>query len=651
MTVRGPAIAAPVLRHPGGVVTESAGSRRRAASMAPLVAAGALGGLGMASVLTHNDLLAFLPGPTPFAMNVGLCACLLAVAIGHGGRRVSLIAGGAAALIGGLTLIEWVLGVSLGIDTLFGGPFRQHVPSGHPGRMAPNSASVVLALGVASILRGRLSTVLASACTLLTLVVAVGYTDPDARALTTLGADVRMAFATALMLGLLSMTLLIVREHAFLARRSVGGTLIRRLIPIVLLVPTVGGVLVLDGIDKGVITAPVGIWAMTVWIIVIGFITIVWISRVVDREERHATAVLSLHAETAANLTEGLCLRREPDGVIVSVNPALERIFGYDETELIGTSTRLLTEENEHLMRAGLREHGTWNRETQTERADGSSFWCSVKASQFHHPDYGTLRLSLYDDVTDRRELDSRRRRAERQRTQAIAELRRSNAELDEFAHVASHDLSEPLRVIGGFVDLLQRRYEGRLDDDADRFIDATVSGVQRMQALIDALLGYSRVGSGDVEREPVDLNAVVAAAVGTLEPKVDESHAEVTVGGMPTVTGDPVLLEQVFQNLISNALKFTNGESPRVSIEALPADGGNWTFRVADNGVGIAPERREQVFGMFKRLQGREQPGTGIGLCMTRRIVEKHGGRIWVEPATPTGSVFAFTIPAPLPT
>ena len=265
------------------------------------------------------------------------------------------------------------------------------------------------------------------------------------------------------------------------------------------------------------------------------------------------------------------------------MNPALKEMFGYGAGDLTGTSRRLLTEENERRMRQELADHGAWTAEVETERADGTLFWCSVKASNFEDPEHGMMRVALYHDVTERREADARRRQAEKRSAAALVELERSNAELEQFAHVASHDLSEPLRVVGGFVGLLQKRYQGELDDDADRFIDATVSGVERMQALIDALLAYSRVGSGDLQVEAVDTGRVAAEAVRVQERRIQEAEGEVVIGDLPTVSGDAVLLERVFQNLVSNAIKFkADGVAPRVTIDAERSDFGVWHFKVA---------------------------------------------------------------------
>ncbi len=248
------------------------------------------------------------------------------------------------------------------------------------------------------------------------------------------------------------------------------------------------------------------------------------------------------------------------------------------------------------------------------------------------------------------------RKRAEDELAATAAELRarasdleRSNADLEQFAYVASHDLSEPLRMVAGFVQLLQKRYEGRLDEDADEFIGYTVDGVNRMQALIDDLLAFSRVGRGDRELTDVDAGAVARRAVDALSAPLAETGAEVEIGELPTVRGDERELGQLFQNLISNALKFHGDDAPRVRVTAAAEEGGTeWRFAVSDNGIGIEPRHAERIFKMFQRLHGRDAyPGTGIGLAICKKIVEHHGGRIWVEPNADAGSVFKFTLAA----
>jgi signal transduction histidine kinase len=257
--------------------------------------------------------------------------------------------------------------------------------------------------------------------------------------------------------------------------------------------------------------------------------------------------------------------------------------------------------------------------------------------------------LSVVLDRVERRNASALAQQAAELR-RALEEIERSNHELEQFASVASHDLSEPLRVVGGFVGLLKQRYSGRLDADADAFIDAATAGVERMQAMIDALLGYSRVGSREFEPRPVDCNEVVAEAVTGLDALIEERGARIAVDPLPTVPGEPTLLGLLFQNLVSNAVKFTVDRVPEVRVSAAAGDG-VWTFAVTDNGPGIEPEGRERIFEMFGRLHSREMPGTGIGLAVCKRIAERHGGDIAVEAAADGGSVFLFTVADPAAT
>jgi len=242
-------------------------------------------------------------------------------------------------------------------------------------------------------------------------------------------------------------------------------------------------------------------------------------------------------------------------------------------------------------------------------------------------------------------ELDERRR-AELRLAQYSADLARSNAELEQFAYVASHDLQEPLRMVASFSQLLAKRYQGKLDKDADDFIAFAVDGATRMQQLINDLLAYSRVGTRGKPPAPTDLSEVLSNAEANLHEAIKESKAEVTYSPLPIVDGDQVQLTQLLQNLLANAIKFRSQEPPRIQVSAQAQDG-DWLVSVQDNGIGIAKEHQERIFAIFQRLHARDEyPGTGIGLALCKKIVERHGGRIWVESAPGQGTTFYFNLP-----
>ena len=227
------------------------------------------------------------------------------------------------------------------------------------------------------------------------------------------------------------------------------------------------------------------------------------------------------------------------------------------------------------------------------------------------------------------------------------AELERSNSELEQFAYVASHDLSEPLRMIASYLNVLDRRYGDQMGPDGRQLLDYSVGGAARMRALIDDLLAYSRVGRGMAVHSPVDVRETVDETLRALATAVEEADAAIEVGDLPVVEGNPTELSRLFQNLIANAIKFRNSAPPHVAVAAEREDG-EWVFTVRDNGIGIPDEQRDHVFEMFGRLHTRDAyEGNGIGLATCRKIVEGHGGRIWVEPAPAGGSAFRFTIPA----
>ena len=246
----------------------------------------------------------------------------------------------------------------------------------------------------------------------------------------------------------------------------------------------------------------------------------------------------------------------------------------------------------------------------------------------------------------EEKQLRESRRQAEEDLARKVEELARSNADLEQFAYVASHDLQEPLRMVTAYTQLLAERYCGKLDADADKFIGYASEGAMRMQVLIQDLLAFSRVGRAKSSDAKIDCNGVVQEVLQVLSAAIEESGAAISYSQLPQLQGDRTQFGQLFQNLIGNAIKFRGQEPPKISVQAENKDQ-QWWFDVSDNGIGIAPENAEKVFEVFHRLNARtEYPGNGIGLAICKKIIERYGGRIWVESQNGSGSSFKFTLP-----
>lgn len=247
------------------------------------------------------------------------------------------------------------------------------------------------------------------------------------------------------------------------------------------------------------------------------------------------------------------------------------------------------------------------------------------------------------EDVRVRQE----RTRAQEQLAAKVEELARSNCDLEQFAYVASHDLQEPLRMVASYTQLLAERYRGKLDSSADRYINYAVEGATRMQALLEDLLAFSRIGRNGVKVAPTDVSSAIDEVLKNLELPLKEHSVTITCNPMPTVLADRFQVVQLFQNLIGNAIKFRTKRNPCVTISA-EKKGQEWLFSVFDNGIGIAADHRDLIFKIFQRLHTRvEYPGNGVGLAICKKIVEHNGGRIWVESELGRGSNFRFTFPA----
>ncbi len=398
-------------------------------------------------------------------------------------------------------------------------------------------------------------------------------------------------------------------------------------------------------------------------------------SNLADDSEKTREALLAELASCRAQITKlernrldpvgerllaGL-LQASPDGVLIAdsegtlrlVNHAAEVMLGYGPGELVGKPIEVLVPAASAARHVGLRKAFASEPQVRrmgtgltlsARRKDGSELPVEISLSPLETPD-GRFVVSSVRDVTERRDSEMLQRR------QAEA-LERSNDQLQQFAYVASHDLQEPLRMVSSYLQLLDRRYHDKLDEDARDFIGFAVDGAKRMQALINDLLVYSRIGVREELRGRIDLNEIVARELKSLEVAVREAAAVVEVARLPMINGEGGEMGQVFLNLIGNALKFRKpGVEPVISITSEHR-GDTWQITVADNGIGMDPQYKERIFQIFQRLHTRsEYPGTGIGLAICKRIIEGHGGSITVDTAPGAGSKFKITLPNRRPT
>ncbi len=347
-------------------------------------------------------------------------------------------------------------------------------------------------------------------------------------------------------------------------------------------------------------------------------------------------------------MTEGLVVI-DQRGIVQAINPAAEQIFGYSPEQLVGQNVHRLMPESVRAMHdrlvaayadTGESEVMARGRELEGQRADGSRFAVEVTLNAIDIDGEHWV-IGLVRDVSERR-------RSELHRQEQLAALERSNRELEQFAYVASHDLQEPLRMVGSYMQLIEQRYAGQLDGDAEKWIGYAVDGANRMKALIEDLLAYSRANAQDLVLAPTDTQAVLQAVLRDLGQALDDNDARVTHDPLPWIMADHNQLHRVLLNLIGNALKYRHAERPpEIHIGADRANG-QWRISVRDNGIGIEQRFHDKVFAIFQRLHGRDEyAGTGVGLAIVRRIVQRHGGRIWIESTPGEGTTFFFTIPA----
>jgi PAS domain S-box-containing protein len=374
-----------------------------------------------------------------------------------------------------------------------------------------------------------------------------------------------------------------------------------------------------------------------------------WIGTVTDITERKLTQEsLKESEEKFRNVFDNSAIGKSITSLdgSVNVNPAFYDMLGYSKEEFAHQKWQNishqddyeLTQQNLQLLKSGKKNSARFVK--RYYKKNGSILWADVNTVLQKDTEGKPLYyITAVIDITERK-------LAEESLKRVLADLSRSNKELEQFAYVASHDLQEPLRMVSSYTQLLAQKYEARLDDKAKKYINYAVDGAIRMQRLINDLLTYSRISTKGKPSEPIDSHSVLGEALRNLAVTIEENHAVITNDDLPMVSADDSQLMLVFQNIIANAIKFRQEEIPRIHI-SIKEQGGDWVFSVKDNGIGIDSKYSERLFIIFQRLHTKEEyPGTGIGLAVCKRIVERHGGRIWFESELGKGTTFFFTIP-----
>ncbi len=554
-----------------------------------------------------------------------------------------------------LTLIQDGFGIRLGIDELFLADWQASKErTFHPGRMsvatAFNFLLVSAALALLWLRRAAAAQWVALVSGSLCFFALTGYLY-GVSDLYQIPAFSSMAAHTAGGILLLSIGIMLVRPgEGFVSlffRAEPGSQLVCRvLLPLVILTVLAGAVISWSEANQH-LGAQIGVGLLVTFVIVLSSVAIWIYARHLNEAARQLRQFHKENTDLRTALDDhAIVAITDPEGKITYVNDKFCTISKYAKEELIGKDHRIVnsgqhSKEFFQDLWTTIESGQVWQGEIRNRAKDGCDYWVATTIVPFLDDGGKPAQyVAIRADITA---LKNAQEAIEKQ----ASELARSNRDLEQFAYVASHDLQEPLRAVAGCVRILQRRYEGELDEPADELIGHVVDGASRMQAIIEGLLALSRVGTRGGEMTPVSSTEAVQNALRNLDSTIQDSGAEITMDELPILQADPVQLTLLFQNLIGNAIKFRGDQPPRIHIGA-ERSGACWSVSVKDNGIGIDPRYFERIFVIFQRLHTRaEYPGTGIGLAICQRIMERHGGTISVESTGGKGSVFRCSFPA----
>ncbi len=633
----------------------------------------------LAGWLTGSDALkSVIPGAVSMKPNTAL-GFLLA-----GGALLSLRSSGARPVVGRLglalsigivaigllTLLEYWLHVDLGIDQLL---FREPAAAAGtvaPGRMAGNTAlSFVLSgTGLLLLWRRPRARVIGQALTLLSVVIAtlalLGYAFgvPDLYRIG--GWSSQMAVHTALTFLLLGLGILSVHRHdgllAPFAAAGIAGSLARRLLPVAVGMPILLGWLGLEGEQAGLFGTETGVGLLIVASMITVTIAIWTTARSFGAAERQLRLSETRFGDLFETAPDALVVV-DRSGTVMNVNARTESLFGYGRVELTGRLVEDLIPSRFHATHVArrtayaaapsIRPMGV-GLELSGRRRDGTEFPIEISLSPLHSED-DLFVTAAVRDITDRKRAEAEIRQLneglEQRVTERTAELSAANRELDAFSYSVSHDLRAPLRAMDGFSKILLERHAEALPPEGQRYLGIVRDSSREMGVMVDELLNFSRLGRQELERRPVAPAEIARAALAELTADGSGRHLEARIDELPACRADPVLLKQVFVNLLGNALKFSRDRDPAI-IEVTARDGEGASdgpvYLVRDNGVGFDMRYADKLFGVFQRLHPAEEfEGTGVGLAIVARIVDRHGGRIWAEGAPGAGATFLFTL------